>query len=314
MLQAACIAANKLPPIRESTDIAGYLTVSAAAELGLPCGIPVVMGAGDDIEFLGAGITEPGKALEHLGTTGSILACVQRVQINPSMRLDIYPSIQPDLWFVGGSTSNAGAALAWGQNMLYGRRIQPKQWEHLTTDWCPDLAFPLVFLPYLDGERCPVWNSSAAGVLFGLTSRHTRDDVMRSIFEGVAFSLKHIIETLEETGVLVSNIAAFERQGLEWTRIRASIYNRTIHLVNIPNPTALGAMLLAGVAIGAFRDAHEMAIQLIKTKRTAEPVSELVDAVSKLYALYKEVYRCNESLFVNRMTSFSQAAHGPISL
>ncbi len=290
LLEAAKIEPSKLPPIREPTEIAGCLTTSAAAQLNLPSGIPVAIGAGDDIEFLGAGVIEPGMALEHLGTTGSINVCLDHIPAQPSLTLDVYPGVGPDLWFIGGSTSNAGSALLWGQKLLYGQPTQSGVWGRLWTAWRPSLAQPLLFLPYLEGERCPIWDPHAVGILLGLTGQHTRDDVMRSIFVGVAFALRHILEAIEGTGVSVRAITVMDGSGFDWAHIRGSVYNKTMLLVNVQDPTALGSMLLAGVAIGAFEDPFKAVKEIVSMARVVEPVEEFAEPFSQLYEMYKRTY------------------------
>lgn len=300
LLDAAIIDASKLPPVLEPTELAGHLSTWAAAELNLPSGIAVPVGAGDDIDFLGLGGGQPGIALEHLGSTASIMLPVDDITPNLPPTLDIYPSIQSDLWFLGGSTNNAGTVLAWGQSLLYGGPIEPKGWSRLRKDWCSERLQPLVFLPYFQGERCPVWDPHAVGILFGLTGRHTRDDVMRSIFEGVGFALRHILEAIEAAELSVDAVAAAEEDPLDWTRIRASIYNRTMVLADVQDPTALGAMILAGVAIGAFEDPWQAAKEIVKIARVIEPVEELVEHFCELYQTYRELYLCTQPLLTTR--------------
>lgn len=297
LLEATGLEPSKLPPVRAPTEIAGHLVASAATQLNLKSGIPIAVGAGDDIESLGAGVTEPGMSLEHLGSTGSIMACVERIVHDRSLTLDIYPSIQPDRWFIGGSTSNAGLVLAWGQKLLHGGTVPPEVWSHLLAAWSPNAVQPLVTLPYLHGERAPVWDPQAVGIVFGLTTQHTRDDVLRSIFEGVAFALRHILEAVEDAGVPVNAIATTDASDHDWTRIRASIYNKTVMVVTVEDPTALGSMLLAGASIGAFEDLSLAAREFLATPKVIEPVEEFVDPFSRLYETYKEIYLRNRSLF-----------------
>jgi xylulokinase len=157
-----------------------------------------------------------------------------------------------------------------------------------------------VFLPYLEGERCPVWDPHAVGVLFGLTSRHTRDDALRCVFEGVALALRHILETLENAGVPVTHITVMDAGGLNWAKIRASIYNRPLLLLDIANPTALGAMLLARAAIGLDDDPLQSVQEIIMPTRVVEPVREFVEPFSELFELYKGIYRVSQSVLSHR--------------
>jgi xylulokinase len=148
LLEACQIPDDTLPPIRPATIIDGPLTLSAAQELGLKPGVPVAVGAGDDVEIIGAGLVEPGMALEHLGTTGSLLLCTDRLAIDWTSGLEIYPHLVPGLWVLGGSTSCAGAALKWATDVFSASE------ELDLADFVEEPASnaPLVFLPYLSGE------------------------------------------------------------------------------------------------------------------------------------------------------------------
>lgn len=296
VLEASGVAAEKLPAVAPAWALAGKLTPEAAAALGLRAGTPVVVGGGDDVEILGAGLVNPGTSLEHLGTTGSILTCVDRLVLDPQMRLDVYPHVDPSRWVIGGSTSSAGAALAWAGRML-GNEELPQTLIGETTS-VPS-ANPLVFLPYLAGERCPIWEPLARGAWLGLTMDHTRADMWRAVLEGIAFSLNHILETVEEVGVSSSTILATGSPDVShfWAQLRADVYQRPLLLPKVFDPTSLGAMLLAGIGVGLFANLAEAIRKTVLTERTVSPSKEMARYYGQLYAVYKEASRASQPLF-----------------
>jgi len=297
LLEACRIPSHKLPPVRPPWALAGSLKEDAARQLGLAEGIPMVVGAGDDVEFLGAGLIEPGMSLEHFGTTGSILTCVDQPVNDSSLVVELYPHLDPSLWLLGGSVNNAGGALAWASRNLYGND-EKHVWEIFKSQnqLKPRLDNPLVFLPYLTGERCPIWNPQAKGVWLGLTVEHDRDDMFRAVAEGVVFSLRQVMEKIEELAMPLTSIAVIDssEDSASWLGLRASIYNRKLRLIANPEPTSLGAMVVAGLGIGLFSSLRAGVESVVSVRDSVLADTHLVEDYSRLYELYREaVARCS---------------------
>ena len=299
LLDACGISADMLPPVRSPWEVDGPLTAHAARQLGLPAGIPVLVGAGDDVEFLGMGLIEPGMSLEHFGTTGSIMTCVDRPVYDPSLAVELYPHLDPSLWLLGGSVNNAGGALSWASRTLYGDN--EKQVSDILGQGRlqTDLENPLLFLPQLSGERCPIWNAQARGGWVGLSVEHNRDDLFRAAAEGAVFSLRHVMDRIEELAVPVTSIAVGNGSidSMPWLCLRASIYNRELHLVAVSEPTSLGAMIVAGVGLGLFEDIKAGVKQVESIQDRVLPDADLAPACSRLYELYKQAVERNAPLF-----------------
>jgi len=299
LLEACEVPPEKLPIVLDPHCMAGTLQAQSARELDLEPGIPVVVGAGDDIEALGAGLVEPGMTMEHLGTTGSIVTCVGDAIRDPEMKLELYPWVEPALWLLGGSTSNAGGAIAWADGVFQGS--EPTRSDcglRLSRAALPQLEEPLVFLPYLSGERCPVWNPHARGVLFGLSLAHTHEDVIQSVFEGVAFSLRHLQEYIYEVGGRPGDVVCRDvTTDTLWTQLRADIYGRSLIILKGGDPTALGAMMLAGVGIGVFSDVREAVRETVVIARTIEHSPGNAEGYDELYGLYKALASDLQPLF-----------------
>ncbi len=131
----------------------------------------------------------------------------------------------------------------------------------------------LVFLPYLAGERSPIWDPAARGVLFGLTFATTRAHMYRSVMEGVAFSLEHNLRTAATAGVRVEEMYAIGGAATSavWTQIKADVTGTTIHVPAATTATTLGAAILAGLGVGAYASAAEAVDATVRIERTHEP-------------------------------------------
>ncbi len=281
MADAAGITLNRLPALAAPTDRAGTLRPEASAALGMKAGVQVVVGAADDVEFLGAGLLDPGDCLEHLGSTGSLLLVVDHPADDPTGTLELYPHLLPGRWLIGGSTSSAGAALDWLRNVIAGGALLnlPPLNSHA----------PPLFVPYLAGERSPVWDPDAGAAFWGLSMAHGQPDLIRAAFEGVAFSLRHLLDALCSIGVGPPEIRSAPGDDRDWLRLRAAVYGRPLRLLDGGDPTARGAALIAAVALGTFPDLESAARAVI---RLAERIDAQPDeALAARYAQYLALSR-----------------------
>jgi xylulokinase len=266
MLRIVGIDTYKLPQIADSIDVVGKLGKEPAQELGLMPGIPVVVGAGDDIEVLGYGLIEPGQALEHIGTTGSILACADKVPEDPLQSLEVYPHAVSGLWVVGGSITAAGSAISWASDLMGYRGVESAI-STLITPHTPKQAHPLIFIPHLLGERTPSWIPRARGAWIGLTPAHTR--------------------------------ACQPYESDEWLKLRSNIYSRQIAIVEKPDPTALGAMMLAAISMGLFESKLEAVNKLIRIERIIKPDADNIKLYASLFNFYQNSQSALHPLWVS---------------
>lgn len=263
MAAAAEIRIDQLPLIQDCTRICGRLHAEAAHALGLSTDVQVVVGAADDVEFIGAGLLEPGDCLEHLGSTGSLLLTVDRPVDDSTGTMELYPHLIPGRWLIGGSTSSAGAALEWLRAALKTPdmlRLPP------ITDHVPPL-----FLPYLSGERSPVWDSDVRATFWGLELGHTQADLIRAAFEGVAFSLRHLLDALCLVGIVPGEIIAASTDDPAWSALRADTYGVPLCLLPGYDPTALGAALIGSCALGVYPDLLTAVRTAVRPGQRVEP-------------------------------------------
>jgi xylulokinase len=199
-----------------------------------------------------------------------------------------------------GVTQGAGLSLRWvrdhlgGQEVSLGAVLKQDSYELLTQQAAQ--AKPgcegLIFLPYLMGERTPHLDANARGVLFGLTGRHTRADVLRAVLEGVAYSLKDSFLIFEEMQVPVTQVRASGGGGRSalWRQIQADIFDKEICTVVADEGAAFGAALVAAVGAGGFGSVEEACTRSIQLTNQTKPIAENAKRHAEYYKVYRSLY------------------------
>jgi xylulokinase len=268
--EAARVPMRTLPSICRPESMAGGLLPAAAAQLGLPNGTPVIIGAGDDIEVLGNGLLDAGQSLEHLGTTGSILAVAASATPDPSRALELYPHTIDGLWVIGGSMTAAGAALDWAARALGYRSV--KEAARCLAAW-PAPPHAPVFLPNLEGSRSPRREPFARGAWLGMRPDTTRADLMLAAFEGVAQGIQAILARTEElvgaTGPIT--VSAGESADPGWLQVRADVYGRPLAVLETSEPTAMGLLTLATAALQVDPSPAAAVRRIVRIAKIVEP-------------------------------------------
>lgn len=151
----------------------------------------------------------------------------------------------------------------------------------------------MVFLPYMAGERSPIWDADAKGVFYGLDFSKTKGHFIRAVMEGVAYSLRHNLEIAEQTGAEVSVLRAMggSANSLLWTQIKSDITGKPIIVPSSDTATTLGAVILAGVGVGMYKSFEEAVKLTVKEKRVHEPNVENKEVYDKDYQIYLELYQ-----------------------
>jgi xylulokinase len=277
LLDAAGVTASQLPDVVACESIAGPLDAEAAASLGMRPGTPVVVGAGDDVEILGGGVLDPGEALEHIGTTGSILAVALEPVDDPQLSIELYPSVLPDRWVLGGSMTTAGAALGWVADLLGYASIA----EMLTVlgdgrlPGDPQRAAP-IFVASMAGDRCPVRDPGARGAWVGLDTTVDRASLGRAAFAGVADALDRVKRSIEvlvgRQRLMVVSAGGSDLDPL-WLGLRADTYGLPLVTLETPEPTALGLATVAAAGIGLHRDVRTAVGAMVRRQPAVDPSS-----------------------------------------
>jgi xylulokinase len=281
-----------LPPTFEGPETTGRVTAGAAAETGLQAGTPVMAGGGDQAAgAVGAGAVRPGVVSLTLGTSGVVFATTDTPLVEPEGRLHAFCHAVPGRWHFMGVTLSAAGSLQW-----YHDTLTPKEsFAEIVAEAESAAAGSegLLFLPYLSGERTPYPDPLARGAFVGLTLRHQRAHLTRSVLEGVAFSMKDCFSLLQGAGlgsVSEVRIAGGGAKGALWRKIVASVLGLPMVTVNSTEGGAYGAALLGGVGVGAWPSVEAACDATIAVTGRDEPVAEWSRTYADLYPRYRELY------------------------
>ena len=295
LIDALNIPSHLFPEPEACSKISGKVTHEASIQTGLIEGTPVVTGGLDAAcAALGVGAVRPGMTQEQSGQAGGMSICTDKCVSDPKLIMGFHTV--PGQWLVQGGTTGGGGALRWLRSTVCPE-ISYKEMDEIASQVKPGCD-GLIFLPYLAGERSPLWNPDAKGVFFGLTFAHTKAHIIRSVMEGVAFSLRHNLETADRAGapVNVMRSAGGSSASTLWTQIKADVTGKTIEVPTGNSATVYGASILAGVGAGVFEDEITAAEKTVKPGRIQYPDAENESIYTRQYNRYIELYEKLESM------------------
>lgn len=275
---------SKLPQIYKGIDKAGNLTDEAAAILGLKAGIPVAVGAGDGpCANIGAGVVMPGEIYACIGTTAWIASVNTQPVFDVENRLFNYTSADGENCCVVGTVQAAGKSVQWIADLF-------KEKDYKKFDQMVETVEPgsngLVFLPYLEGERSPVFDSKAKSIFYGLNPLHRKQHFMRATMEGVSMALRQIADVFRENmEVNEIRVIGGGAKSMTWKKMLASIGQFDVLDINASSEdgTSLGSAIIGGVAAGIFTSIKDG----VKSIKTVGRVSFDADEGKKYENAYK---------------------------
>mgnify|MGYP000866032365 CR=1 FL=1 len=281
-----------LPYVYESPDVSGRVTAAAAASTGLKEGTPVVGGAGDQAaSAVGNGIVDPGVVSCTIGTSGVVFAYTQKPAYDPEGRVHTFCHAVPGAWHVMGVTQGAGLSLQWFRNQLApGADYDQLTAEAATSCVC---AQGLFWLPYLMGERTPIWDTAARGVIFGLSLNHTKGHLVRAMMEAVAYALYDSYELLLQAGLPIKYPLVLNEGGAVsklWRQIITDVFNVPTVLVERRTGAPYGDAILAGVAMGVL-PSFDVAKHWVKYVAQMDPDPGRHARYMEYFTLYRRLYR-----------------------
>ena len=286
----------------------GRVSQAAAEACGLAAGTPVVTGWNDlNCGLLGTGVVRPGMGFdiggtsEHLGVALSGAAPVRgadNLMLAPYLIDDLEGAVR----VCYGVTSAGGGALEWYANEFvpdlfqsYGLPLPLDSQTRLEAiaGMVPPGAAGLIFLPYIHGERVPIWDADARGVFFGLSGAHRHPHFVRAVLEGVAFSLRQVLQLVETSaGAPVDRVYASggpARLPL-WNQIKADVLNRPLVIPKVTHAACLGAAMLAAIGSGWYADAVQAAGAMVQFAQHFEPETRHAARYDALFSLYTSLY------------------------
>jgi xylulokinase len=295
ILHAAELPEAILPPVLESSAIAGYLTIGAAAVLGLPSNIPVVTGCADQpAQAIGSGLIAPGLASVTTGSGGQVNVPLLPVGSIPTdKRLHVFNHAVPDMYYILGAILSAGLALRWLRNLV-GLQNEPNAYAILSREAAtvPCGADGLIFLPYLSGERTPHMDAFARGCFVGLSYHHGRGHLARAVMEGVSFALRQALEISLSLGGQVESIitAGGGAESDVWRQIQTDIFGVPLKKSLLTEQTCIGAALLAGVGTQHYSSFHDACSYVVKYGVPTEVNLTHQSHYNALYEQYLKLY------------------------
>jgi len=283
------IPISLMPDIFQPSDIIGTVTDEAAKATGLLQGTPVVAGGLDAAcSTFGGGVAEPGQTQEQGGQAGGMSICLDSCLTHEKLIMSSH--VVPDRWLLQGGTVGGGGVLKWLRETMLPE-LEFSEMSELAAQ-APYGCGGLLFLPYMSGERSPIWDKKAKGVYFGLDYTKTRNDIIRAAMEGVAFSLWHNIKTAEESGAYIEimNSVGGSANSAVWMQIKSDITGKAMQVPASDTATSMGAAMLAGIGVGIYKDYRDAVACTAQMKASYEPDMQKHEEYQKYYAVYLELY------------------------
>ncbi|MEW6228551.1 MAG: FGGY family carbohydrate kinase [Bacillota bacterium] len=295
---------GKLPPILPADSVVGRVATDASRETGLAPGTPVVAGGGDMMcILLGAGVASHGVACDVTGTAADV-SVFSPDPVNDIRLMNLH-HVAPG-WIAFGILDAGGGSLKWFKDefcqeervLAESRGVSVYEIISEKAGSVEPCSEGLVFLPYLLGERT-LGTPNARGVLFGLTTRHSKRHVMRAIMEGVNFDLRQSLEIIEGSGVTVSEIRATAggARSPVWCQIKADVYNKPIVALEESEGGVIGSGILAAVGAGLYESIEDAASAIVRRGRTYEPRPAAVRRYNEGYQVFKALHDALQDKF-----------------
>ncbi|HUQ65483.1 MAG TPA: gluconokinase [Flavitalea sp.] len=294
-LNIAGIDESRLSRLVPSDYIVRGLAGNYTRMFGLDHQTPFITGASDGcLAHIGSNAFDAGDVSLTIGTSGAVRMMIPKPAFDPKQRIFNYV-LTEKLYISGGSMNNGGNVMQWfTKNFLKKNFTAADEFEEFISEACAVApgSEGLVFLPYIYGERAPVWDADARGMFVGVSSIHTTAHFMRAIMEGISFALYEILSTLEETIGPVTNIYAsggFIRSR-KWVTLLADILGKNISLTHAEDSSAAGAAMMGMIALGIRADIQEMK-SFFSVKEIFKPDMQDREVYMRNYSVYSTLYQ-----------------------
>ncbi len=291
ILSTLDIPQNWLPTLCESPEIASTVSTTGAAATQLLAGIPIVGGAGDQpAQSIGSGVDGPHKVSMAIGTSGVVFTVNDAYHPEPQGRLNTFCHAIPNTWFHMGVTLSAAGSFEWFRNTLAPKT--PYAELDQLAQIIPVGSNGLLFTPYLSGERHPHADPLVRASFVGLTLRHNLGHMARAVMEGVAFSLKDVMELFYQNGIKPTaiTVSGGAANSPLWRQIIADVIGLPLYVVNTNEGAALGAAVLAAVGCKAYPSVKDACQHMILRSPSAQPIASHVEQYNQVYAVYRQLY------------------------
>ena len=295
MLDICGIRESQLPKLYESYEAVGVIKPEVAGELGLPEGIKVIAGAGDNAAAaVGTGTVGDGMCNISLGTSGTIFISSAKFGVDENNALHSFAHADGSYHLMGCMLSAASCNKWWNEEILK------------TKDYAAEQAGisrlgenPVFYLPYLMGERSPHNNPDARAMFLGMSMDTTREDMTQAVLEGVAFGLRDSFEVAKSLGIRIerTKICGGGAKSMLWKKMIANIMGIKVDVIESEEGPALGGAMLAAVGCGEYPDVKTIAEKIVKVVDTIEPEPELTAKYEERYQQFRRIYPTVKGLF-----------------
>lgn len=295
MLDICSVRMEQMPRIFESYESVGVLTPEFADEIGVPRGVVVAAGAGDNAAAaVGTGTVGNGMCNISLGTSGTVFISGTQFGADQHYALHSFAHADGHYHLMGCMLSAASCNKWWMEEILQTKDFAGEQQlvERLGENH-------VYFLPYLMGERSPHNDPQARGVFIGMTMDTTRTDMTQAVLEGVAFALRDSFEVARRLGLYPARtkICGGGAKSALWKRMISNILNLKVDIAESEEGPALGAAMLAAVAAGAYASVEEAAAAIVRVVETVEPEAALVEKYEQRYQKFRQIYPAVRELY-----------------
>jgi xylulokinase len=292
------------PPLVESHKQVGVILEDIANKTGLSPSTKVFAGGADNAcGAIGAGILEDGKTLCSIGTSGVVLSYEASQEKDFGGRVHYFNHGISNAYYTMGVTLAAGYSLTWFKDVFASNESFEEILEGVGS--VPIGSNGLLFTPYIVGERTPHADATIRASFVGMDSSHERKHFIRSVLEGITFSLNESIDIFRQSGKRIDTIISIGggAKNDEWLQIQADIFNATMVRLSSEQGPGMGAAMLAAYGCGWFDSLRDCAEQFLIEEYIVTPIPENVAKYEELFTLYKEVYRQTKELN-NRLAMF----------
>ncbi len=285
------ISRDQLSEIVPPTEILTGIDEQIAEEMGISSEIPVVIGSADgQLANLGSGAIAPGEVAISAGTSGAIRQMIQGFEVSENAETFCY-AFTDQLSIIGGPTNNGGIALQWIKDLLefdgsFDELTAEAEQVELGADG-------VIFFPFINGERAPLWNQHAKGNFFGLSVTHKRKHLVRAVLEGITFNLYHIGQALEKQAGRPEKIyvnGGLARSPL-WIQMLSDVFGQEVYVSESHHSAAWGAAWTALVAIGKVESFEQIKDNI--------PIAQVVQPDQEKHEQYAEVFKKYQALLAD---------------
>ncbi len=282
---------TKFPEFIMPGEKIGLVTAEAESVFGITRGTPVFGGGPDFImALLGTATVLPGRACDRAGTSEGINICsLTKVK---DTRLMCYRHVAREYWNITGIISTSGKALEWFKNVSCGEKESFDDIIQRAGRAVPG-ADKLIFLPYLTGERAPLWDTRARGVFIGLTLNHGLQEMTRAVMESIGFAIRDVLGVLEENGVTAEELRITGNPAKSdlWNQIKSDITGKQILVPEIDDAELVGDLCIALFGLSDYQSPGEAAENIVNMKKTFTPDNRHKEMYSELFQVYRDTYR-----------------------